>query len=120
MTIDTKRFKEILIKEQNILEGELKTMGRKNPENPSDWIATTPENGADEADDAEVADKIEQFENNSAEVEQLEKQLKDVKMALEKMENGNYGICEIGGEEIEEDRLKANPSARTCKTHMNS
>ena len=38
--------------------------------------------------------------------------------ALEKIEKGTYGICETGGEKIEEDRLEANPSARTCKAHM--
>ncbi len=119
MTTDKKHFEELLLKEQNLLETELSSMGRKNPNNPSDWQATIPENGADEADDAEVADSIEQLENNNGEVEQLEKQINDVRLALEKIKSGTYGICEIGGEEIEEDRLEANPSARTCKAHMN-
>jgi RNA polymerase-binding transcription factor DksA len=66
-----------------------------------------------------VAVSLEQFQNNSGEVDQLEKQLKDVKDALEKIENGSYGVCEVGGEEIEQDRLDVNPSARTCKVHMN-
>jgi RNA polymerase-binding transcription factor DksA len=42
----------------------------------------------------------------------------DIKRALENIEQGTYGICEVGGEEIEEDRLEANPSARTCKAHL--
>ena len=37
--------------------------------------------------------------------------------ALEKMEQGVYGICEEGDEPIPLDRLKANPSARTCVEH---
>ncbi len=119
MTIDIQHFKEVLLNEQKVLESQLSSIGRKNPENPSDWQATIPENGADEADDLEVAGSLEQFENNNAEVENLEKQMNDVKNALEKIENGTYGVCEIGGEEIEEDRLNANPSARTCKAHMN-
>jgi len=36
---------------------------------------------------------------------------------LKKIEDGTYGICEVGGEEIPEDRLDANPSARTCIEH---
>ena len=39
--------------------------------------------------------------------------------ALERIEKGTYGICEVGNEEIEEDRLNANPAARTCKAHLN-
>jgi len=39
--------------------------------------------------------------------------------ALEKIKLGTYGICEICGNHIEEERLQANPSARTDKAHMN-
>ena len=38
--------------------------------------------------------------------------------ALEKIEKGEYGTCEVCAAEIEEDRLEANPSARTCKAHV--
>ncbi len=118
MTIETTKFKELLLKEKNLLETELGEIGIKNSQNPSDWDGRVPANGADRADDGEVAESMERFENNNSEVDQLEIQLKDVKDALEKIENGKYGICEVGGEEIELERLEANPSARTCKTHM--
>jgi RNA polymerase-binding transcription factor DksA len=48
----------------------------------------------------------------------LEGRRTDVKEALDKIEEGRFGICEECGEKIEEDRLEANPSARTCKAHM--
>lgn len=119
MTIDIQHFKEVLLKEEKVLETDLSSIGRKNPQNSSDWEGTIPENGTDEADDLEVADSLEQFENNTAEVENLEKQLNDVKSALSKIENGNFGKCEVCGKDIEEDRLEASPSAPTCKEHMN-
>lgn len=118
MTIDTQIFKENLLKEQAVLEKELNSLGIRNPKNPSDWDAVIPPNGTDEADEGDVADSMERFENYNSETDQLEKQLKDVKDALEKIESGTFGICEVGGEEIEQDRLEANPSARTCKIHM--
>jgi DnaK suppressor protein len=34
--------------------------------------------------------------------------------ALEKIEKGTYGICELCGKEIEEERLKARPVASYC------
>lgn len=119
MTIDTQNFKNLLLNEQSVLEEQLASMGKKNSASTSDWDATTPEKAADEAEEGDIAENLEQFENNNAEVAQLEQQLKDVTDALEKIEQGTYGVCEIGGEEIETDRLEANPSARTCKAHMN-
>ncbi len=48
----------------------------------------------------------------------LENRWNEVRAALKKIEAGTYGICEISGEPIEEDRLEVNPAARTCKEHM--
>lgn len=120
MELDTKHFKDLLEKEVGILENELGAIGRKNPSNPADWEATETPADEESAEDGDVAENIEQYEYNSAELEQLEIQLKDVKNALVKIENGTYGVCEVGGEQIEPDRLEANPSAKTCKKHMNS
>ncbi len=119
MKIDINRFKELLQSELSLLENELSTVGRKNPDNPDDWEATESTNGTDGADELEIADSMEEFENNRGILNELEIRLNDVKVALEKIEDGKYGICEIGGEEIELDRLEANPAACTCKKHMN-
>lgn len=40
--------------------------------------------------------------------------LKYIDSALEKIENGNYGICEMCDEPISLQRLKAKPHARYC------
>ena len=119
MTFDTQHFKELLQKEASVLEKELATVGRKNPDNKADWEAVEGDVVTDTAEEGDVAEGIEQFENNSAVLGQLEIRLNEVKAALNKMEKGNYGICEVGGEQIEEDRLEANPAATTCKLHMN-
>ncbi len=117
--IKTEHFKELLVKEKNILENELSTVGRKNPRN-SDWEAVEGNVVTDTAEEGDVAEGIEEYEKNSAVVAQLETRLQEVKSALDKIEKGTYGKCEVGGETIEEDRLEANPAAKTCKAHMNS
>ncbi|MEQ1500178.1 MAG: TraR/DksA C4-type zinc finger protein [Parcubacteria group bacterium] len=114
---DTQHFKNLLQKEVELLEKELATVGRKNPENASDWEATEKDD-IDTAEDAEVASSMETFENNQGILEQLEKQLNLVKSALAKIEDGTYGKCENCGQDIENDRLEVNPSATTCKAHM--
>ncbi len=37
-----------------------------------------------------------------------------IKDALERLENGTFGICEACGEEISEERLKARPVTTLC------
>ncbi len=116
---NTQHFKNLLEKEAETLENELKTIGKPSDTNPADWEVTEPE-GEEEAEEGDVAENIERREDNNAIMNQLEKQLSDVRSALKKIEDGKYGLCEVSGEPIELDRLEANPSARTCKIHMNS
>jgi len=48
----------------------------------------------------------------------LELKLRDVDIALEKIESGKgYGLCEKCGKEIKEERLRAVPEARLCMQH---
>ncbi len=96
----------------------MRSLGRINPENPDDWEAVPSDLNIPEADRNEVADKVEDFEEKFATERELEVRLNDVKAALEKMGKGAYGICEVGGEAIESERLEVNPAARTCKKHL--
>lgn len=120
MKLDLKHFKQKLDDEKAKLEGELKTVGRINPSNPNDWQATPTDMEVDTADRLEVAESIDQFEENTAILKELEIQFNDVKLALKKIEDGNYGLCEEDGKPIPVGRLEANPSARTCIDHVKS
>jgi len=42
-------------------------------------------------------------------------ELKEIQVALQKILNGTYGICESCGQPIEENRLEAIPTCRYCK-----
>lgn len=118
--IDIKYFKNKLEGELVLIEKELNEVGRKNPDNKADWEAEPTDIDVDRADTDETADKIEEFEGNTAVLKELEIRYNDIKTALKKIEEGKYGICEISGEPIERDRMEANPAARTCKKHMES
>lgn len=116
--IDTDYFKEKLEEELFLVEKELNNIGRKNPDNKNDWEAEPTLMNEDSADPNETADNIEEFEENTAVLKELEIRYNNIKDTLAKIEEGKFGICEISGEPIEEDRLIANPAARTCKKHM--
>lgn len=117
--IDTQHFEQKLLEEKAKLIAELQTVGRVNPNNPDDWEPMVGEKDASSADPNDSADSIEEYEGNTALIGELEVQLKEINAALEKIEKGTYGVCEISGHPIEVDRLEANPSARTCKAHIN-
>lgn len=105
--------------EQEKVLAELKTVGRINPENPGDWepVPKTPD--GDTADEGDIADNIDDYEENSAILKNLEIRLNEIKAALARLEKGTYGICIVDNTPIEIERLTANPAAATCKAHMN-
>lgn len=116
----TTSYKQRLEEELKAIETELKTVGIQNPHNPADWEGT--ETKLDvlsaAADENEAADKFEEYEENRAISETLEVRYNAVKRALEKLEDGNFGTCEVCHAPIEEARLEANLAARTCTAHM--
>lgn len=118
MINNIEHYKGLLLTEKTRLEEELSSVGRINPENPEDWQGTAGDTPAETEDENSLADKLEEFEERSAVEVELESQLILVKAALKKINEGIFGICKIGGEVIEEDRLLANPAAETCKKHM--
>ena len=121
MTIDYAHFEEKLQNEKTLIEKEMTTVGRRNPDNPNDWEARPPEDrDVSQADENTVADAIEGYEDNTAIMGTLETRYKDIVSGLDKIKHGVYGTCQVCGKEIESDRLEANPSARTCKEHINS
>lgn len=118
MAIDYEHFKNKLEAEKKLVEEELEKVGRRNPDNLSDWEATPASKDTSQADENTVADGIEDYEENVAIVNTLETRYNDIKKGLEKIKQGTYGLCQVCGEEIDTERLEANPSAGTCRRHM--
>lgn len=113
------KYKTKLEEEKKLLEEELKSLGTVDKET-GDWEAT-PESetkAQDVEDEGDMADRAEDYEERSSTLSVLESRLEDINHALSLIENGQYGVCEICKNKIEEKRLEANPSARTCEACM--
>ncbi|MEK7093546.1 MAG: TraR/DksA C4-type zinc finger protein [Patescibacteria group bacterium] len=113
---DLEELRIALTTERDNLEEELAGHGRVLND-AGDWEGASIGFDGEEADPNDVADQIEELVTNVPLVAELEEKHTDIVDALEKMEQGIYGICEEGDEPIPLDRLKANPSARTCIEH---
>ena len=105
-------LKDKLEKERKSIQTELESFASEDPHLKHNWDAKYP--SRDESDKDEQADEVQEYDNALSLEHSLELKLKDVKSALEKIENGTYGICEKCGKKISEERLLACPEAKTC------
>lgn len=104
-------FKSQLLAEKEKLEKSLSRIAKPLDPEEGDYEATFEEIGSDKEDNAT---EVDQYTGNASVEAALEKNLQEVLDALERIENGGYGICENCQKEIDIERLRANPAARTC------
>ena len=64
-----------------------------------------------ETDSGDMSQSIFDREMDASVEEGIERRLKEVERALQKIEEGTYGVCEDTGEEIPRGRLEAVPEA---------
>jgi RNA polymerase-binding transcription factor DksA len=111
-------YKEKLETQLKKLQEELEGIGTYDAKNDNWEAVPDSEENLTDADENTSADVVENWNERRATLETLEREYRDVKRALQKIELGTYGICEISGEPIEEARLQYKPDARTCVLHM--
>ena len=51
-------------------------------------------------------------------LEQVEAELADVEHAMRRLDEGTYGMCEVCGRAIPDERLEAMPATRFCVEHQ--
>jgi DnaK suppressor protein len=70
--------------------------------------------GADDEHDPEGSSTAFERQHVAALIDQAREQLAEIGRALERIENGTYGICERCGGPISPERLAARPTAVRC------
>lgn len=115
--LDTNTIKSELDKKLAVIVNDLGSIGVYNETN-DDWVAVPEEEELKEADANAEADATEEWNERRATLSDLEIEYRDIKRALKKIESGTFGICEISNHPIEEARLMAKLTARTCVEHM--
>lgn len=110
--LNTEPFKKLLEVELTKIITDLESIATKHPET-GDWVAIPVSTDLGNADENVEADAVEEWNARRALMAQLEIRYRNIMRALEKIDQGTYGTCEICGEPIESERLEANPAART-------
>jgi RNA polymerase-binding transcription factor DksA len=66
---------------------------------------------------ADVATDVADRQTAAALERTLEIEMHRIEAAIARLDNGEYGRCEVCGRAIEDERLEVSPAARTCIEH---
>ena len=112
MAVDADRFREALLEERGRVAKAIEYLHEENPGNLEDEsgeiVGTLDNHMGDVATITYDREMDYTLEENSESV------LREIEAALQRIEEGRYGTCEICGKPIEEGRLEAIPWTRLC------
>ncbi len=106
------KLKEKLEKEKLALKKELESFAKEDKNIKYNWDTRYPNRQSQNME--EEADEVQEYDNLLSLEHNLETRLRDVNLALEKIEKVSYGKCESCDKVIEENRLLVYPEARLC------
>ena len=67
---------------------------------------------------ADVATEVETRMEDKGLADDVERQIAGIDAALARIDDGTWGVCEVCGKAIDDERLEARPEATTCRDHM--
>jgi RNA polymerase-binding protein DksA len=112
-TIDTTEFRALLEEERQRIAGAIQYLASENPGNMQDELGELGGWGTDNhlGDMASVTFDRELDEGLEEGAQQT---LQQIDRALQKLDDGTYGVCERCGRPIATERLRARPWATLC------
>jgi DnaK suppressor protein len=105
--VDIEHYRALLQNEERRLLG----MIRRKKENVRSIGGDSVPDAGDASHEGEVR------EGQAREAEKASDTLNEVRLALARIHAGTFGLCENGGEQIDEKRLEAIPWTRYCSAH---
>ena len=112
-TIDTERFRKLLEEERARLTSAVDFLVKENPGSISDELGEINDGGTDNHL-ADTATSMYDRELDEGLEEGAKDTLAEIDAALQRIEDGTYGICENCGKQIDPERLAAIPWTRLC------
>ena len=115
MSIDTDHFRDELLQHRERLRGTIAHHdigGASLTEETGELMSSSADNHL-----ADTASETYERELDEGIEEDAQEQLRDVEAALERIEAGEYGKCEVDGKPIPVERLEAVPWTTVCVEH---
>lgn len=112
---ELQKFKLVLEKKKEELEGSLSSFATKDQTLKGDWDSKFPEFGDDQNVSLEQeADEVQEYITRLPVEHSYELRVQAITEALERMKSGTYGRCVKCKERIPQKRLEACPEAKFC------
>jgi DnaK suppressor protein len=111
-SIDTEHFRDALLEERQRVEHALTTLREEHPGSLDDEVeevAATADDHLANTASATLGREIDYTLGDNA-----EQVISEIDAALQRIEDGTYGVCASCGREIPPARLEANPWASLC------
>ena len=115
MSIDTEHFRALLLEERGRVQHAIKRLESEHGgslEDETDELATASDNHM-----ADLATETLNREIDYSLEASSTQHLGEIDAALQRIEEGTYGKCRVGGEDIPADRLEAIPWTSVCIEH---
>jgi RNA polymerase-binding protein DksA len=109
--IDTDRFREMLLEERERARGAIENL---HSENPGSLEEESGEESSFDNHMGDIATVTFDREMDYTLEDNEEAKLAAIEAALERIEQGTYGLCQNCGNPIAEERLEALPYAELC------
>ena len=113
-TIDTSEFQQLLVDERERLVNAAQFLQRENPGSMEDELGEISGGGAGDNHLADMATVTYDRELDQGLEEGVQQTLDEIDAALERIDDGTYGSCEICGKPIAPERLEVLPWATDC------
>lgn len=105
---EIRKFKALLLEKRNELLGNVSYMEKDALHEDRSDLSSMPIHMADLGTDSYEQEFTLDLMDSERKI------ITDIDQALDRIENGTYGICRVGGEMIPKPRLEAIPWARCC------
>ena len=115
MSIDTTKFRELLLSERERVQATIEHLHGDHQgslEDETEELGTANDNHMGDLATATLNREIDYSLGENA-----EQRLSEIEGALKRIDDGTYGTCVVGGEQIDEQRLEAMPWASLCIDH---
>src|SRR5436305_14223176 len=115
--MDSDEARRRLEEERARLEGVRETFADEHLSDESESDSVSELSSIDQHQ-ADLGTETFEREKDISILEQVDAELADVEHALQRLDDGTYGTCELDGKPIPEERLEAQPAARFCVEHQ--
>jgi len=114
--MDDAHARELLLAERERLD-EIRTDVAGEEDALDDRDAQDATEAVDGQHPADIGTDLFERERDLGQLEDIERELRDIDDALRRLDEGTYGVCAACGRAIPDERLEANPTARYDAEH---